>query len=61
MKKMTHLMETNALRTTCSVPDRKGGKWLGVFMESDEVTNDACVRKHCSDCLLDALPFKRTY
>ena len=57
MKKMTHLMERDALQKTCSVLDRKGEKWLNVFVVSDEVTNDACVRKHCPN----TLPFKRIY
>ena len=60
MKKMTHLMATEALRTTCSVPEQKGKSGC-VFVASNEVMDDACVRKHCSDYLSNALAFKRTY
>ena len=56
-----HNENGRTIQTTFSAPDRNGEKWLGVFMVSNKVKDNACVQKHCSDGLLDALPCKLTH
>ena len=49
------------IRMTYSALNRKVEKWLGVFVVSNEVTDDACIRKQCPDGLPNTLPRKRMH